>query len=168
VKKYYPDAATTGVKIKMLWGQPSNTRRGAEAALVKAALAKAGFDADMTPTAGWSAHIQEVQYDAQFYAWSKTAVTQSGNFGSYKSTESQTGYDNAKVDDIVSSLETDVLTQAQIYDKYVQLENILIDDAVSLPIFQWPGVIAYNSALKGMDPAPLSPTFLWNVWDWHF
>ena len=168
VKKYYPDAATTGVKIKMLWGQPSNTRRSAEAALVKAALAKAGFDADMTPTAGWSAHIQEVQYDAQFYAWSKTAVTQSGNFGSYKSTESQTGYDNAKVDELVSSLETDVLTQAQIYDKYVQLENILIDDAVSLPIFQWPGVIAYNSALKGMDPAPLSPTFLWNVWDWHF
>ena len=149
-------------------GGEGGTIGAAEAALVKAELAKGGFDADMTPTASWSSFITDVKYDAQFYAWSKTAVTQSGNFGSYKSTESQTGYDNAKVDDIVSSLETDVLTQAQIYDKYVQLENILIDDAVSLPIFQWPGVIAYNSALKGMDPAPLSPTFLWNVWDWHF
>ena len=168
VKKYYPNAATTGVKIKMLYGQPSNTRRAAEAALVKAELAKAGFDVDVTPTASWSKFIQDNKYDAQFYAWQKTSVTQSGNYGSYKSTESQTGYENATVDELVSSLETDVLTPAQIYAKYVAVEKILIADAVSIPIFQWPGVVAYNSALKGMDPAPLSPTVLWNVWDWHF
>ena len=168
VKKYYPNAATTGVKIRMLWGAPSNTRRAAEAALVKAEEAKAGFDVDVTPTSGWSAFLEDNKYDAQFYAWSKTSVTQAGNYESYKATESQTGYSNATVDDIVSSLETDVLTSAQIYAKYVAVEKILIADAVSIPIFQWPGVIAYNSSLKGMNPAPLSPTFLWNVWDWHF
>ena len=168
VKKYYPNAGTTGVKIKMLWGQPSNTRRSAEAALVKAEEAKAGFDVNVTPTASWSTFLEDNSYDAQFYAWSKTAVTQAGNYSSYKTTESQTGYSNATVDDLISSLETDVLTSAQIYAKYVAVEKILIADAVSIPIFQWPGVVAYNSSLKGMDPAPLSPTVLWNVWDWHF
>ena len=168
VKKYYPNAATTGVKIKLLWGQPSNTRRAAQAALVKAELAKAGFDVDVTPKQGWSAFLEDNTYDASFYAWIKSAITQSGNFSSYKSTESQSGYSNAKVDAIVSSLETDVLTPSQVYGKYLEIEKIMISDAVSIPIFQWPSVVAYNSELKGMNPAPLSPTIVWNVWDWHF
>ena len=168
VKKYYPNASTTPVKLKMLWGAPSNTRRSAEAALVKAELAKAGFDIDVTPTSGWSAFLSDNKYDAQFYAWSKTAVTQQGNYTSYKSTDSHTGYNNPKADDIITALGTEVLTPAQVYAKYLALEKMLIEDAVSIPIFQWPGVIAYNSGLKGMNPAPLSPTYLWNVWDWHF
>ena len=164
VKKYYPN----GVKIKLLWGQPTNPRRAATAALVKAELAKAGFDIDITPKQGWSAFLEDISYDVQFYAWGKTGVTQAGNFSTYKSTESQTGYDNAKVDEIVKSLETDVLTPSQVAAKYLALEKILIEDAVSIPIFQWPGVIAYNSALKGINPSPLSPSITWNVWDWSF
>jgi peptide/nickel transport system substrate-binding protein len=48
------------------------------------------------------------------------------------------------------------------------IEKIMAEDAVSLPIFQWPGVIAYNENLKGIDPSPLSPNGLWNFWEWKY
>lgn len=170
VKKYYPNAAagSGSVKLTMLWGSPSNTRRADEAALVKAEVAKAGFDVTTTPTSGWSSFLGDPKFDVQFYAWSKTALTQAGNFGSFKSTENQTGYNSPELDKIVSRLETEVLTPTEIYNLYLDAEKILAEDAISIPLFQWPGLIAYNSDLKGVNPSPLSPTFLWNFWDWRF
>jgi peptide/nickel transport system substrate-binding protein len=170
VKKHFPDAkaGSGSVKIKMLWGAPSNTRRAAQSALVKAELAEAGFDVNITPTSGWSAFLADSDFDAQFYAWVKTSLTQVGNFSSYKSVNSDTGYVNAKVDDIIKELEVGNYTDAERYSRYLAIEKIMADDAVSLPIFQWPGVIAYNSDLKGIDPSPLSPNGLWNFWNWKY
>jgi peptide/nickel transport system substrate-binding protein len=170
VKKYFPDAkaGSGSVKVKMLWGAPSNTRRAAQAALVKAELAEAGFDVNITPTSGWSAFLADSDFDAQFYAWVKTSLTQVGNFSSYKSVNSDTGYVNTKVDDIIKELEVGNYTDAERYSRYLAIEKIMAEDAVSLPIFQWPGVIAYNSDLKGVDPSPLSPNGLWNFWNWKY
>jgi peptide/nickel transport system substrate-binding protein len=170
VKKYYPDAkaGSGSVKVRMLWGAPSNTRRAAEAALVKAELAQAGFDVNVTPTSGWSAFLADSEYDAQFYAWVKTSLTQVGNFSSYKSVNSDTGYKNARVDAIIDELEVGNYTDAERYSRYLEIEKIMAEDAVSLPIFQWPGVIAYNENLKGIDPSPLSPNGLWNFWAWKY
>ena len=170
VKKHYPDAkaGSGSVKVKMLWGAPSNTRRAAEAALVKAELAEAGFDVNVTPTSGWSAYLADSAYDAQFYAWVKTSLTQVGNFSSYKSTASDTGYNNPKVDAIIDELEVGNYTDSERYSRYLAIEKIMAEDAVSLPIFQWPGVIAYNENLKGIDPSPLSPNGLWNFWEWKY
>jgi peptide/nickel transport system substrate-binding protein len=47
-------------------------------------------------------------------------------------------------------------------------EKLLADDAVSLPIFQHPAVTAYNSALKNVKPAPLTPNIVWNYWEWKY
>lgn len=138
VKKYYPDAkaGSGSVKVRMLWGAPSNTRRAAEAALVKAELAQAGFDVNVTPTSGWSAFLADSEYDAQFYAWVKTSLTQVGNFSSYKSVNSDTGYKNARVDAIIDELEVGNYTDAERYSRYLEIEKIMAEDAVSLPIFQ--------------------------------
>lgn len=170
VKKYYPDAkaGSGSVKVKLLWGQPSNARRIAQAALVKAALAEAGFDVNTTPTSGWPSFLQDSSYDAQFYAWSKTALTQVGNFSSYKSTTSQTGYNNPEVDKIINDLEQGNYTEAERYSRYLALEKLMSEDAVSIPIFQWPGVLAYNEKLTGVDPNPLSPGPIWNFWEWKY
>ncbi len=170
VKKYHPDAkaGSGSVKIKMLWGAPSNTRRAAQAALVKAGLAEAGFDVNVTPTSGWSAFLADSDFDVSFYAWVKTALTQVGNFSSYKSVNSDTGYNNAKVDAIIDELEVGNYSDAERHSRYLAIEKIMAEDAVSLPIFQWPGVIAYNSDLQGIDPSPLSPNGLWNFWSWKY
>lgn len=172
VKKYFPDAAagSGSVKVKLLWGQPSNARRAAEAALVKAELAKAGFDVTTTGTTGWSSFLDDNTFDAQFFAWVKSAITQKGNTDLFCSdcSNNHLGYENKKLDAIVKDLGATLLPKATVNAKYLEVENMLMDDAVSLPIFQHPGVAGVNSALKGVDPSPLSPNLVWNIWDWKF
>ena len=171
VKKHYPAAAADNavVKVRLLWGQPSNTRRASEAALVKAEEAKAGFDVDATGTSGWSGHLDSNTYDAQFFAWCPTSTSQTGTNANFQSDGGNNflGYNNAAVDDTLKSLETK-LTASQITAKYLAVEKQLIADALTLPIFQHPAATAVNSALKNVKPAPLSPNLVWNFWEWKY
>jgi peptide/nickel transport system substrate-binding protein len=170
VKKYFPDAkdGSGSVKVKLLWGQPSNDRRAAQAALVKAGLAEAGFDVDITPTAGWSAFTTDSKFDAAFHAWGKGALLQAGIYAEFKTGVSDWGFSNARFDEIVEELEVGNFTDAQKNSRYIELDNLMADAATHLPIFQWPGLTAFNSELKNVSPAPLVPNALWNFWEWKY
>jgi peptide/nickel transport system substrate-binding protein len=172
VKKYYPDASASNptVKITLLWGQPTNTRRASEAALVKANEALAGFDVNATGTTGWSGHLTENKYDAQFFAWSQNALTQQGNATLFQSDGGNMflGYVNKDLDKTILALGATKLSSAEILARYTAVEKTVMDAAISLPIFQHPGVTGVNSDLVGIKPAPLSPTLVWNFWEWHF
>ena len=48
-----------------------------------------------------------------------------------------------------------------------QVEKLLVDDAFGLTIFQFPSVSAWSSNLSGVDPIAISPTILWNFWEWE-
>lgn len=171
VKKYYPTAAegSKSVSVKLLWGQPSNARRAAEAALIKAELAKAGFDVDNAGTSGWGGFLDDNKYDAAFFAWCPTSTSQTGSNANFQSDGGNNfiGYNNALMDSTLKSLEQK-LTPSQITAKYIAAEKLLISDAVTLPIFQHPAATAVNSALKNVKPAPLSPTLVWNFWEWKY
>ena len=172
VKKYYPDATATnpGVKITLLWGQPTNTRRASEAALVKANEALAGFDVTATGTSGWSGHLKENKYDAEFFAWSQNSLTQQGNATLFKSDDGNMmlGYANKALDKTILNLGATKLSSSDVLAGYTAVEKTVMDAAFSLPIFQHPGVTGVNSDLSGVKPAPLSPTLVWNFWEWHF
>jgi ABC-type transport system substrate-binding protein len=170
VKKYFPSAAagSGSVKVKLLYGQPSNARRNAEAALVKAELAKAGFDVDVTPTSGWSSYLEDAKYDVAFFAWVKSAALQSGNVGTYETQANAQGYSNATIDKIYKELGSSPKTPAQIADLFTQVDAELIKDAVTLPIFQHPSANGVNAKLQGVAPSPFSPNLIWNLWDWYF
>ena len=170
VKKYFPEAkdGSGSVKVKLLWGQPSNTRRAAQAALVKAGLAEAGFDVDITPTQGWSAFTTDSKFDAAFHAWGKGSLLQAGIYSEFKSSVSDWGFSNAKFDEIVEELEVGNFTDAQKLSRYIELDSLMADAATHLPIFQWPGLTVYNSDLKNVSPAPLVPNALWNFWEWKY
>ena len=50
----------------------------------------------------------------------------------------------------------------------IEIEARLTATAFGLPLFQHPGVTAYNTTyVKNINPIPLSPTIFWNVWDWE-
>jgi peptide/nickel transport system substrate-binding protein len=170
VKKYFPSAAagSGSVKIKLLYGQPSNARRNAEAALVKAELAKAGFDVDVTPTSGWSSYLEDSKYDVAFFAWVKSAAFQSGNVGTYETQANAQGYSNATIDKIYKELGASPKTAAEITDLFTKVDAELIKDAVTLPIFQHPSANGVNAKLQGVAPSPFSPNLVWNLWDWYF
>jgi peptide/nickel transport system substrate-binding protein len=168
VKKYFPDAkaGSNSVKIELLYN--TSARRASQAALVKAELAEAGFQVNLNPKSNWGALLTDSTYDAAFYAWGKSALLQTGNFSSYKSADSDSGYKNAKVDELIEELEVGNFNDDQRYARYLAIEKIMAEDAVSIPIFLWPTLTAVNSDLKGVSPAPLVPNGLWNFWDWKY
>jgi len=170
VKKHYPNAAagSGSVKIKLLFGQPSNTRRVSQSQLAKAEWAKAGFDVDVTPTSGWSSYLEDPKYDVAFFAWVKSAILQSGNVGTYETQANYQGYSNATIDKLYKELGATPLTAAQITAKYLQVDQELIKDAVTLPVFQHPSANGVTAKLQGVAPSPLSPNLIWNLWDWYF
>jgi ABC-type transport system substrate-binding protein len=170
VKKHFPDAAagSGSVKIKLLFGQPNNARRVAQAALAKAEWAKAGFDVDVTPTSGWSSFLEDPKYDVSFFAWVKSAAFQSGNVGTYETQANLQGYSNATIDKIYKDLGAAPKTAAQIAAAFAQVDAELIKDAVTLPVFQHPSANGVNAKLQGVAPSPFSPNLVWNVWDWYF
>lgn len=171
VQKYYPAASATNqpVKVKLLWGQPNNTRRASEAALVKAELAKAGFDVTATGTSGWSGKLDDSGFDAQFFAWCPSSVSQTGTNANFLSDGGNNflGYNNPRMDKVLRTLESK-LTPAQVIANYVAADKMLVDDALTLPIFQHPAITGYNSALKNVKPAPLTPNLVWNFWEWSY
>ncbi len=171
VKKHYPAASAENpvVPVTLLWGQPSNTRRASEAQLIKAEEAKAGFNVTNTGTSGWSGHLDDNKYDAMFFAWCPTSTSQTGTNANFQSDGGNNfiGYNNPLMDSTLKSLEQK-LSASQITAKYLAAEKLLISDAVTLPIFQHPAATAVNSALKNVKPAPLSPTLVWNFWQWKY
>lgn len=170
VKKYYPTAAagSGSVKVKLLFGQPSNARRVAQAALAKAELAKAGFDLDTTPTSGWSSFLSDSKYDAAFFAWVKNAAFQSGNVGTYETQANDYGYSNKTIDAIYKELGSKPLSAAEVTARFLKVDQELMKDAVTLPIFQHPSANGVSAKLQGVAPSPFSPNLIWNLWDWYF
>ena len=172
VKKYYPTASATNsvVPVKMLWGALSNTRRANEFALAVAAVKKAGFAlTNPSYTGGWSSHLDESTYDAQFFAWCPSSTAITGTNANFKSDGSNNhlGYDSAAMDAILDKLEKKQ-TPAGVTALYLAADKQLITDAITLPIFQHPAVTAYTSTLVNVKPAPLTPNLVWNYWQWHF
>jgi len=171
VKKHFPNAGagSNSVKVKLLWGQPSNARRASEALLIKTEAAKAGFDVTATGTSGWSAYLDDPSFDAMFFAWVQGSASQANGVELFKTTGSNNflGYGNDDLDAELEKLYT-FLTPAQILQVHINAEKILMEDVVSLPIFQHPGVTAFKKGLNGVKPAPLSPQTLWNFWEFSF
>jgi len=172
VKKHFPSASATtpGLTVKLLWGTPSNARRAASAQIVKAALAKAGFNVEAPGLATWSRELSSSAYDASFFAWVKSAILQAGNANIFYSDggNNLVGYANKKVDAAVETLRGKTLSEKEKLAQYLIVEKELMNDAVSLPIFQHPGVTAVNAKLKNVKPNPLSPQLVWNYWEWKY
>ncbi|CAN2211601.1 DdpA ABC-type dipeptide transport system, periplasmic component [Candidatus Nanopelagicaceae bacterium] len=169
VKKYYPSAsASNPVKVKVLV-PGNNPRRAAEFALAKANALKAGLDLQGDVQASWSPKIQLSDYDAMFFAYCQTAVSQSGTNANfiYGGGNNRTGVNLPKLDAILVTLQAP-LSNSALVSKVIAAERIIHAEGLSVGVFQFPAVTAYNKALKNVKPAPLSPNLVWNYWEWAY
>jgi peptide/nickel transport system substrate-binding protein len=175
VQKHFPttSAANPTVEVKLLWGTPTNARRASQAQLIIAEAAKAGFKVVAPGDAAWSTKLGLPAHDASFFAWVKSAVTQTSPNAIFQSDGSNNysgfygGPKNDAMDKLTKSLERQQTT-AQVTKTYTEIEKILMDEAITLAIFQHPNVTAHNSALKNVKPSPLSPQLVWNFWEWKY
>ncbi len=169
LKKHYPSAsASNPVKVRVLV-PGNNARRAAEFALAKANAIKAGFDLQGDVQASWSPKIQLSEYDAMFFAYCQTAVSQTGTNANFKTGggNNRTGVSLPNLDAILDSLQVP-LSNSALVSKVIQAERIIHNEGLSVGVFQFPAVTAYNKNLKGVKPAPLSPNLVWNYWEWAY
>jgi peptide/nickel transport system substrate-binding protein len=169
VKKHFPSASPSNpVAVKVLV-PGANARRAAEFALAKANAIKAGFDLQGDVQTSWSPRIQNTEYDAMFFAYCQTAVSQTGTNANFKlgGGNNRTGVNLPNLDAILDSLQLP-LSRSSYISKVIAAERIIHAEGLTVGVFQFPAVTAYNSNLKGVKPAALSPTLVWNWWDWAY
>ena len=168
VKKYYPNALKSPVKVRVLV-PGNNPRRASEFALAKANMAKIGFDLVGEVRTDWPSKLGNSDYDAYFFAWVASSVTQrqSAEIFDTNGGNNILGYSNPAVDGIIATLDAP-LSEAILGAKYIAIERLTNADAITTGVFVHPGVVAVNKDLKNVKPGPLSPQMVWNYWEWTY
>jgi len=169
VKKYYPSAAagSNTIDVNMLFR--GNARRIGENTLIATEAAKAGFNVSRVPNNSWSSALNCNDYDVAVFAWAPSSVSQTGTNANFQSDGSNNhyGWNSTAVDNATHALEG-LLTDAQLTANYLAAEKAIYANAWSLPLYQWPGVAAYNSNVKNISPSSLVPNIVWNYWAWTY
>jgi len=168
VQKFYPNALKNPVKVRVLV-PGNNPRRASQFALAKANMAKVGFDLVGDVRTDWPAKLGNSDYDAYFFAWVASSVTQRQSAEVFDTNGGNNilGYSNPAVDAIIATLDAP-LSESILAAKYIQIERLTNADAITLGVFIHPGVVAVNKDLKNVKPGPLSPQMVWNYWEWTY
>ncbi len=161
----------TPIEVKF-WYPAGNVRRGQEFQLIQENAAKVGFSVVDTSEPDWlftdPSQFPVNPHDAVIFGWQSTSLAVTGSdqmYGDGKPSNFQ-GYSNSVVDETLSALETELDPAVQ-GELQAAVEAELFADAASLPIFQFPGLIWWDStAVEGVSSAPLSPGYFWNFWEW--
>lgn len=163
------------LKLKVMWGLPSNERRTGQIALIKAAAAKVGIDVESFANATWSVDLNKPIADFQMHAYIQTSSYYTGvqtlwGFNEETNTfrpGNRGKWKNLEVEKALAEHFKDLTPQQQ-FNANLRFEKEWYKDAVGLPLFQFPGVLAHTRNLKGVVPAPFSPVVIWNFWEWRF
>jgi len=169
LKKHYPSASPSNpVKVNVLV-PGNNPRRAAEFALAKANALKVGFDLVGDVQASWSPKIQLSTYDAQFFAYCPSAVTQAGSNANFQvgGGNNRNGINLPQLDAILNKLQLPMDNRTFI-STIIQAERIIFAEGLTSGVFLHPAVTAVNKNLKGIKPSPLSDDVVWNWWEWGY
>ena len=162
--------SATDVKVNLLWGNPSNTRRADIMQLVIPAGKRAGFEVVAPGVQGWSSKLADSGWDAQHFAFGKGALDQKGMASLYCTNcpSNYLGNSNAKIDAAEKKLGATLLTPKQRLEQYIIIEKELMGNSVSLPIVQFPELVGVNGKLQNIKPGPLAPQIVHNYWEWRY
>ncbi len=169
VRKSFPNAGPNNpIKIKVLV-PGNNVRRAAEFALAKANAIKAGFELVGDVQVSWSPRIGNSEYDAVFFAYGATSTIQAASNANFETGggNNRMGVSLPQLDAILKTLQFP-LSRTSYISKVIAAERLIHAEGLTVGVFQFPAVTAYNKDLKGVRPAPLSPNLVWNYWEWSY
>ncbi len=165
------EAGVEGPIDVMFWYPEGNARRAAQYELIATSAALAGFNVIDDSEPNWAFTDTEANpinpHDAVLFAWASTSLALTGSdqmFGTDKPSNFG-GYSNTDVDRLLADLETELDPDAQVQIQ-LEVEQNLWADAYGITIFQFPGLTAWDKGVEGIAPAPLSPYYFWNFWEW--
>ena len=172
VKKWYPSAGNNSNSVDVKIVHANSSIRNNIAALLMAEARKAGFHVidHASSNLFGTGDATSSDYDAEFYGFGLNSISQSNGTEAYKSTggNNNFGWNDPAVDKLASSLQGDYLTTAQVTQKRLAIDKLVISNYWGLPLYQNPTITAYNKVLKNFNPAPIGATNVWNYWQWHF
>jgi len=165
VRKYYPSAGPGSNDITVKYLASTAARRVDIRVQIGIQAAKVGFLINPTHITSWPDYTNCNDYDVADFAWSKSAISQTGTNPQYQSTggNNKTGWNDPALDTALKVFEGN-LSATQIVSAKIAAEKILWSNYYTLPLYQWPGVAAWNSSLQGVLPSPLNPNVVWNYW----
>ena len=159
---------TTPLDVRLLFAD-NNPRRASEYELIRDAAAQAGFNVIDGRSPTWGQDLSNTTlYDASLFGWQSTSINVAGDEANYTAggTTNYGLYPGTGVGELYEQLKqsTDPEEQKALN---IEVESNLVADAFGLPIFQHPSITAYNSTyVEGVSNIALSPTVLWNFWEW--
>lgn len=161
-------AGVTNPSVRFLTAL-NNDRRQQELALITASAQAAGFTIVDASAAEWSTVLttQTDTYDAALFGWQSTGLGKGESGPNYVTggTNNFYGWSNPQVDALFNEL--DVTTdEARIQELAIQAETIVYQEAWSVPIFQFPGVLAWSDSVQNVKAGFLSPNYFWNATEW--
>ena len=169
VRKYYPSAGDGTNTIDVKYLASTAARRVDIRTQIQLQSAKVGFNVIPTHTSSWPNYLNCNDYDVADFAWSKSAISQTGTNPQYQSTggNNAAGWNDPALDSALKVFEGN-LSATQIISAKIAAEKALWSNYYSLPLYQWPGMAAWNRDLKGVLPSPLNPNVVWNYWQLGF
>lgn len=165
MKKYYPSAGpgSDSISVKML---TSTAARRVDIALqIQLQADKVGIKLTNTASTGWSGLLNCNNYDVFTFAWSKSAISQTGTNPQYQSdgSNNRAGWNDPALDTLLKKFEGS-LSATEIVAAKIAAEKQLWSNFWTIGEYQWPGVSAWNKDLKNVLPSPLNPNVVWNYW----
>lgn len=154
------------VRIGYIAGNP---RRASQVALIKESCDQAGFNVIDAANPNFFESGQGLEagdFDVALYAWQGSSLVVP-NVSIYKSGGGQNhgGAKNPQVDALLDQLagETDSDKQVQILQ---QVDKLLWDDLATIPLFTFPSLVGYSSAIDGVVAQPAQSQISWNMQEW--
>jgi peptide/nickel transport system substrate-binding protein len=177
-KALLAEAGVTGPVEVGFWYPEGNVRRAQEFELISASAALAGFELVDESEPDWvftdPSQMPVVTHDAVIFAWSQTSLAVGGSDQIYacydfeKPDTKGSNYMGWCNEETTEALKT--LNVTADYDEQTSLletaEAGIWADAVSIPIFQFPGLLVNSEKVTEVKAMPLSPDYFWNFWEW--
>ncbi|MER5648992.1 ABC transporter family substrate-binding protein [Streptosporangium sp. NPDC002524] len=166
-------AGKTGLEINIGYQTP-NPRRTAAVQLIIDACNKAGFKVVDKGSEDFLGTVMPANgYDVALFAWSGSALVSNwaSNFVSPWKCDAQNKgnnngcYSNRQVDRLIAKLNSTVDLAAQ-NPIIGAIEKRLWQDLATIPLFQHPGLSAWDETLQNVVPNPAQSTITWNMDKW--
>lgn len=167
---YAASGVAPGQTIRIIHIDP-NPRRTNEVALIKSSCDQVGFNIQDTPLASdaFGAARSGGDYDVALFAWAG-----SGLFGSISAQyasktgggpQNTAGWSDPAVDEAFTKLNAST-DQQTIVDELKKVDQIYAQKYWSIPLFTFPGLVASNSSVTGVELNSGQTQATWNMQDW--
>ena len=168
-KALLAEAGVPNPTVRFLFSN-TNERRKQEFLLIQPFAQEAGFNLVDASRQDWGSALSNAttEYDAALFGWQSTSTAVGESAANYQTggLNNYYGWSNEEVDEIFDELAGTADPAAQ-EELQVRAEEIIGEQAWSVPIFQFPGITAWSAETEGVVPGFLSPTYFWNFWDWQ-